>query len=447
MFKLAIIGGGPAGYVAAQRLAAKGESVILFEKNELGGVCLNEGCIPTKTLLYSAKLYESIKNADKFGVKALDPSFDYEKILVRKEKVVKKLVGAIKASMRGLGVTVIKGTAIFDGGEKGDFKIVCEGEEYYAENVLLCTGSHTFRPKIDWLESASDKVITSKEALKLTGLPDKIAIIGGGVIGMEFASLFNALGSQVSIFEMQNEILGSFDTDIAASLRKVYEAKGVKFFLNGDERGKTEALEADLILLCIGRKPNVTGLGLETIGLKTDERGQIAADSFMRTDVDGVYAAGDVTGKYMLAHVASREAEVAVNNILGVADKMSYSAVPSVVYTKPELACVGLTEKAARAQNIDYEVRALPLTYSGRFVAETERENGLCKIIYENESQKVLGVQILGGPASEIISTCCLAIENEATLEDLRETIFPHPSVSEIIKEVSWVDIIQQNLQ
>lgn len=438
MFKLAIIGGGPAGYVAAQRLAAKGESVILFEKNELGGVCLNEGCIPTKTLLHSAKLYESIKNADKFGVKALDPGFDYEKILARKEKVVKKLVGAIKASMRGLGVTVIKGTAILNGGEKGDFKIVCEGEEYYAENVLLCTGSHTFRPKIDWLESASDKVITSKEALKLTGLPDKIAIIGGGVIGMEFASLFNALGSKVNIFEMQDEILGSFDHDIAALLRKVYEAKGVKFFLNGDESGKTEALEADLILLCIGRKPNVIGLGLETIGLKPNERGQIVTDSHMRTGVDGVYAAGDVTGKYMLAHVASREAEVAVNNILGVADKMNYSAVPSVVYTKPELASVGLTEKAARAQNIDYEVRALPLTYSGRFVAETERENGLCKIIYENESQKVLGVQILGGPASEIISTCCLAIENEATLEDLRKTIFPHPSVSEIIKEVSW---------
>ena len=447
MFKLAIIGGGPAGYVAAQRLAAKGQSVILFEKNELGGVCLNEGCIPTKTLLYSAKLYESIKNADKFGVKALDPGFDYEKILARKEKVVKKLVGAIKASMRGLGVTVIKGTAILNGGEKGDFKIVCEGAEYHAENILLCTGSHTFSPKIDWLESASDKVITSKEALELSSIPDKIAIIGGGVIGMEFASLFNALGSQVSIFEMQNEILGSFDSDIVAPLRKIYEAKGVKFFLNGDESGKTKALEADLILLCIGRKPNVTGLGLETIGLKTDERGQIAADSFMHTDVDGVYAAGDVTGKYMLAHVASREAEVAVNNILGVADKMSYNAVPSVVYTKPELACVGLTEKAAIASDLDYSTSALPLTYSGRFVAETERENGLCKIIYENESQKVLGVQILGGPASEIISTCCLAIENEATLEDLRKTIFPHPSVSEIIKEVSWVNLIQQNLQ
>ncbi len=447
MFKLAIIGGGPAGYVAAQRLAAKGQSVILFEKNELGGVCLNEGCIPTKTLLYSAKLYESIKNADKFGVKALDPGFDYEKILARKEKVVKKLVGAIKASMRGLGVTVIKGTAILNGGEKGDFKIVCEGAEYHAENILLCTGSHTFRPKIDWLESASDKVITSKEALELSSIPDKIAIIGGGVIGMEFASLFNALGSQVSIFEMQNEILGSFDSDIVAPLRKIYEAKGVKFFLNGDESGKTKALEADLILLCIGRKPNVTGLGLETIGLKTDERDQIAADSFMHTDVDGVYAAGDVTGKYMLAHVASREAEVAVNNILGVADKMNYRAVPSVVYTKPELACVGLTEKAAIASGLDYSTSALPLTYSGRFVAETERENGLCKIIYENESQKVLGVQILGGPASEIISTCCLAIENEATLEDLRKTIFPHPSVSEIIKEVSWVNIIQQNLQ
>ena len=438
MYNLAIIGAGPAGYVAAQRAAESGLKVVLFENKELGGVCLNEGCIPTKTLLHSAKLYDSIKSADKFGLSVEELHFDYEKILARKEKVVKKLIGAIKASMRKLGVEVIKGQAKLCGGEKGDFIINCADAEYHAQNILLCTGSHTFTPQIDWLESRQNDMLTSKEALELNCVPRTVAIIGGGVIGLEFASLFNSFGSEVCVFEMQDEILGTFDSDIAASLRKVYESKGVKFYLNGAEEGKEAALKADLILLCIGRKPNTEGLGLDSIGLKPDNKGYITTDSSMRTSVEGVYAAGDITGKYMLAHVASREAEVAVNDILGKSDKMNYTDIPSVVYTKPEVACVGITEKAAIASGLDYSVRALPLTYSGRFVAETERENGFCKIIYEKRSQKVLGVQILGGPASEIISACCVAIENEMTLEDLRKTIFPHPSVSEIIKEVSW---------
>ena len=233
-------------------------------------------------------------------------------------------------------------------------------------------------------------------------------------------------------------MLGTFDAELASVLRKTYEAKGVKFYLSGDEAGKEATLQAEKILLCIGRRPNVEGIGIEKVGLKADEKGRICTDDHMRTAVDGIYAAGDITGQYMLAHCASREGEVAVNDILGIADSMRYIAVPSVVYTKPEIAAAGLTERLAASQGLDYECNSLPLTYSGRFVAETERENGLCKIVFERESRRVLGVQILGGPASEIISACCVAIENGMTLEDIRKVIFPHPSVSEILKEVAF---------
>ncbi len=438
MYNIAVLGAGPAGYVAAQRAAEAGLKVILFEEKELGGVCLNEGCIPTKTLLHSAKILQQSKDSEKFGISNAETSFDYAKMLSRKEKVTKKLVGAIRASMKNLGVDVVKAHAEIAGGVKGNFTITAGEETYNAENILLCTGSHTFTPKIDWIQGYEEKVITSTGALELTEVPASLAIIGGGVIGIEFASLFHTLGSEVCVFETLDEILGPFDNDIACELRQNLEKQGIRFYLGGNEEGKAEVLKAEKILLCVGRRANIEGFGAENIGLNATEKGAIAVDDHMRTAVDGVYAAGDITGQYMLAHCASREAEVAVNDILRVPDRMDYRAVPSVVYCKPEIASVGLTEKQARKIGADYEVHSLPLTYSGRFVAETERENGRCKIICEKESQKVLGLQLLGGPAGEMISQGCLAIENEMTLFELRKVIFPHPSVSEIIKETSW---------
>ncbi len=438
MFNLAILGAGPAGYVAAQRAAEAGLKVILFEERELGGVCLNEGCIPTKTLLYSAKMLSQSRDSDKFGILTETVSFDYSKFLSRKDKVTKKLVGAIRSSMRSLGVETVKARAKILGGERGDFTLEADGQEFHAENLLLCTGSHAFRPEIDWLKGAEDKLMTSTEALDLQEVPESLAIIGGGVIGIEFASLFHALGSDVAVYELTGQILGPFDGDMAASLQETLTKQGIKFFLNGDEAGKKEVLKAEKILLCIGRKPNTEGFGIENIGLRPSAKGAIDADEKMRTGVPGVWAAGDITGQYMLAHCASREAEVAVNDLLEVDDKMSYRAVPSVVYCKPEIASVGLTEKQAQAMGIEYAVHALPLTYSGRFVAETERENGKCKILCRRDDEKVLGIQILGGPASEMIAQGCLAIENGMTLKDLRKIMFPHPSVSEIIKETSW---------
>ena len=449
MYDLAIIGAGPAGYVAAQRAAAAGLSVLLFEKNELGGVCLNEGCIPTKTLLHSAKLLEQSRSADKYGIRLENPTLDYAKVLARKEKVTKKLVGAIRVSMRNLGVETIKAEAHIEGGAEGDFTLSADGQEYHAARLLICTGSRSFIPTIDGLEYPSENILTSKEALELKEIPESLIIIGGGVIGMEFAALFNSLGSKVSVIEATPKILGPMDEELSSLLQGVYASRKVDFYLSSkvsriegsrvcfsDSEGEEESLEAEKILVCVGRRAQCEGLGVEKIGLAL-EKGAIKTDSHMRTAVKGVYAAGDINAFSMLAHTASREGEVAVNDILGIEDEMSYKAVPGVVYTHPEIASVGESEQSLRAKGLEYEVHKLPMSYSGRFVVENERGNGVCKLICDPEG-RLLGAHLLGDPSSEIISACAIAIEKGLKLKDLQRIIFPHPSVSEILKEVSF---------
>lgn len=450
-FDLAIIGAGPGGYVAAQRAAAQGLKTVLFEERELGGVCLNEGCIPTKTLLYSAKLYEHASGSEKYGVSVEGASLDFSKVMARKDKVTKKLTGAIRVSLRNLGVEVVKGRARILGGSDGDFRIEAAGQEYNAGKILLCTGSSTFIPPIPGLELGGP-VITSREALSLDKVPQDLVIIGGGVIGMEFASFFNSIGTRVTVIEMLPEILGVLDEEISAMLRAAYSAKGIVFHLGCkvsavegntvvflSPEGEEQRVSAEKILVSVGRRANTEGLGLETVGVEVS-RG-VKTDSHMRTNVPGIYAAGDVNGVSMLAHTASREGEVAVNHILGIPDEMSYKAVPGVVYTNPEVAGVGLTESAALKEGLDIKVLKLPMAYSGRFVAENERGSGLCKLVCDKTSGKVLGVHMMGNPVSEIISAACLAVERGMSAEDLRRTIFPHPSVSEILKETAWSEI------
>lgn len=450
-FDLAIIGAGPGGYVAAQRAAAQGLKTVLFEERELGGVCLNEGCIPTKTLLYSAKLYESAGGSDKYGVSVEGASLDFAKVMARKDKVTKKLTGAIRVSMRNLGVEVVKARARILGGSDGDFRIEAAGQEYNAGKILLCTGSSTFIPPIPGLELGGP-VISSREALSLDKVPQDLVIIGGGVIGMEFASFFNSIGTRVTVIEMLPEILGVLDEEISAMLRTAYSAKGIVFHLGCkvsavegntvvflSPEGEEQRVSAEKILVSVGRRANTEGLGLETVGVEVS-RG-VKTDSHMRTNVPGIYAAGDVNGVSMLAHTASREGEVAVNHILGIPDEMSYQAVPGVVYTNPEVAGVGLTESAALKEGLDIKVLKLPMAYSGRWVAENERGSGLCKLVCDKTSGKVLGVHMMGNPVSEIISAACLAVERGMSAEDLRRTIFPHPSVSEILKETAWSEI------
>jgi len=419
MYDLAIIGGGPGGYVAAGRAGAAGLKVVLFEKNELGGVCLNEGCIPTKTLLYSAKVLDYAKHGDRYGINVESPSIDFGAVFKRKVKVVKKLVGGIKVQMRNAGVEVVQGQAVIAGKEADGFAISCAENTYQAKNLLICTGSEAAVPPIPGLkEGLGDVVVTNREILSLTEQPAELVVIGGGVIGMEFASFFNSIGTHVTVIEMLPKILGPMDEEISAMLQAQYAKKGVEFHLNckvvavegndvvyEDQEGNTCRAHGDKILVSVGRRASFQGIGLENIGVElalnpTGRPYGIKVNNHMQTSVPGVYAAGDVTGFSMLAHTASREGEVAVNNILGKADTMSYKAIPGVVYTNPEVAGVGLTE--ADAQKQDLTVLKLPMAFSGRFVAENERGEGLCKIIVGKDG-KVLGVHLLGNPCSEII--------------------------------------------
>ena len=454
MYDLAIMGGGPGGYVAAGRAGAAGLSVILFEKRELGGVCLNEGCVPTKTLLYSAKVYDYTRHAEQYGVNVEASSIDFGAIFKRKEKVVKKLVGGVKAQMKGAKVEVVKGEAVITGRGADGITIACNDTTYSARNLLICTGSEAAVPPIPGLrEGLGGVVVTNREILSLAEKPERLVVIGGGVIGMEFASFFNSIGTQVTVVEMLPKILGPLDDEISSMLQAQYEKKGVEFHLSckvvavegnevvyEDPEGKTCRALGDKILVSVGRRANFQGIGLENIGveLALNPAGRpygIKVDEKMRTNVPGVYAAGDVTGFSMLAHTASREGEVAVNNILGKADHMRYNAIPGVVYTNPEVAGVGVTEADAKKQGLDYTVLKLPMAYSGRFVAENERGEGLCKVIVGKQYHEVLGVHMLGNPCSEMIHSACVAIEQEMTVEQLKEVVFPHPTVSEILKE------------
>lgn len=444
-FDIAILGGGPAGYVAAERAGAKGMRVILFDKRALGGVCLNEGCIPTKTLLNSAKVLENAKEASKYGVQ-LEGSImaDFGKIMKRKDKVVRKLVAGVKAKMKHAKAEVVMAEAVVKE-KRGDvITLVADGNEYQATRLLVCSGSEAAVPPILGLDSSN--VLTNREILQLKTLPKSLVIIGGGVIGSEFADFFNAMGTKVTVIEMLSEILTGVDEDIAAFVRKEFTQRGIDYHLNAkvtelkgkevffEKDGELQSITGDEVLLSVGRRPNVAGVGLENIGVEFTPKG-IKIDENCRTNIPNVYAAGDVTGFSLLAHTASREAEVAVNHMLGRKDVMRYQAIPGVVYTHPEIAGVGLTESAAKAKGIEVETRQLPMAYAGRFLAENEGKDGFCKVIVGKKYKEILGIHMVGGACSEMIWGACALIEAQFRVQDVEEVVFPHPTVSEIIKE------------
>lgn len=444
-YQLAIIGGGPAGYTAAETAGKAGLSVVLFEKKSLGGVCLNEGCIPTKTLLYSAKVYDYAKHASKYAVTVPEASFDLGKIVARKQKVVRKLVLGIKAKLTAQGVNIVNGEAcIVD-----KHTVKCGEETYECDHLLLCTGSDTFIPPIPGV--AETDYWTHRDALDNKEVPASLVVVGGGVIGMEFASFFCSLGVKVTVVEMMDEILGGMDKELSAMLRAEYAKKGVRFLLSTkvtgvskDENGITVACEnadgtgsvtAEKLLMSVGRRPVTTGWGLENLHLELTERKCIKVDEHLQSSVPGVYVCGDLNGVSLLAHTAVREAEVAVHHILGKPDAMSYRAIPGVVYTNPEIASVGMSEEALKAAGIAYRTLKLPLAYSGRFVAENEGTNGVCKLMV-GEDDTVLGAAMLGNPASELIILAGMAIEDGRKADDWKRYVFPHPTVGEIFREL-----------
>lgn len=448
IYDLAIIGGGPAGYNAAERAASNGLETVLFEKSAIGGVCLNEGCIPTKTLLYSAKILDNIKSASKYGILVdANPGFDFEKIMSRKNKVVKKLTSGVSMKLKAYGVQLVEGTATVQGEKDSMINVSCNNEIYSVKYLLLCTGSEAVIPPIKGLSET--EYWTSKEALELKELPRSLVIIGGGVIGMEFASFFNSMGVKVTVIEMLPEILGAMDKETSAMLRADYTKKGIRFLLGTkvtevatgkvfvEKEGKQETVESEKILVSVGRRPITANLGIENLHVEL-QKGGVKVNEYMQTSHPGVYACGDITGFSLLAHTAIREGEVAVNHILGIEDKMNYDSVPGVVYTNPELAGAGKTEEELKASGADYHVLKLPMAYSGRFVAENELGNGLCKLITDDE-EHIIGCHLYGNPASELILSMSMAIDRKLTIEELKKQIFPHPTVSEIIRESLFV--------
>ena len=439
---LIILGGGPAGYTAAERAARGGLNTLLIEKRALGGVCLNEGCIPTKTLLYSAKIWHLAEDAKKYGIEASADQFLMDKVNARKNKVVRKLVAGIKGKMTNAGVTVVTGEGeILAPTTPQEYSVKVGEETYTAPRLLLASGSETFVPPIPGLDTV--EYWTSREALESKELPKSIAIIGGGVIGMEFAAFYNRVGVEVHVIEMLPEILGGMDSEMGALLRAEYTKLGVKFYLQHkvtsvapdgvtvEFEDNSFVIPTERILLSVGRRP--VAEKLSPLGLEMEGRG-VKVDATMRTSLPGVYAAGDVTGYSLLAHTAEHEAEVAVDNMLGKNAQMSYRAIPGIIYTQPEVAGVGMTEDQLKKEGISYRKHQLPMAFAGRFVAENEMANGVCKILI-GEDDTLLGAHMLGNPASELIVVIAVAIERGIKAHELASVVFPHPTVGQIIKE------------
>ncbi|MBI9104201.1 MAG: dihydrolipoyl dehydrogenase [Spirochaetales bacterium] len=438
MFDLIIIGAGPGGYIAAERAGEAGKKVLLVEKGELGGVCLNEGCIPTKTLLNSAKRFDHAKNSQLFGVHSGNVEFSMDEAQEWKKKVVDTQIKGIAFLMKKFGVEVVKGEAVF----KSRGTIVVGGKEYNSGKIIIATGSSSAVPPIPG--AAGSRVMTSTELLKVRSVPARLAVIGGGVIGMEFASLFFMLGSEVHVIEMLPEIVPFMEPELAKNMRRAM--KGIHFHLScqvkqiDDGRvvftssDKTEEIQADLVLMAVGRKPNIQGLGLKEIGVAVTKQG-IAVNDLFQTSVPGIYAIGDVTGRSLFAHSASRMGEAIVKIMDGIMDMVNFDAVPWAVFTQPEAAGCGFTQAEAVAAGYDTAVAQIPMRINGRYLAENGNEPGLCKVIADKSTGEILGIHLLGGVCSEIIYGAAAFIQNGITVEQIRRTVFPHPSVSEVIRE------------
>ena len=454
---LAIIGGGPAGYTAAEKASKAGKDVILFEQNALGGTCLNVGCIPTKSLLYGAKQYYNATHAQKYGVTAENVAFDFAAMQKRKTIVVRKLVAGIKARLNNEHCTVVNGVAYprpLPEGKGEGFLISCNEAEYEAENLMICTGSTNFVPPIPGIKD-NPAIWDSTDALAAAELPKSIIIVGGGVIGMEFATFYHELGVPVTVIEAMPTILPNLDPEVVQILLDKYRKAGINILtstkveeaypqpLPEGKGARIRAtspdgeliLEAERVLVSVGRRANLQGL--EALNELELNRGAIVIDEFCRTNLPNVYACGDVTGKIMLAHVASRQAEVAVGRMLKQIplQRIAYNAIPSVVYTNPEIASVGITESQAAEMSIPVEVNKLPMTFSGRFMAENEGETGLCKVITDAKNHSILGVHLIGNPCSEFIAAASFAVRMGYTTAEFQQVVFPHPTVSEILHE------------
>ena len=448
LFDLLVIGGGPGGYLCAERAAQGGMKVALFEKRALGGTCLNEGCIPTKTLLNSSKMYRHATESEAYGVTASGVTYDHAKVVARKNNVVKTLVAGVGATMSANKVTVITGDAVITGRADDGFAVTANGTTYTGRRLAIASGSETVIPPVPGLKEglAAGFVVTNREVLDMTQLPKEMVVIGGGVIGLEMAYYFASVGVKVTVIEMMPKIAGATDPEICKVLSDAFEKRGMVFKLSSkvlevktnsviyEENGEQKEIACDKVLLSAGRRPATAGIGLETLGLQMD-RAAIVTDRHMCTTVQNVYAVGDCNGKSMLAHTAYREAEVAVNHMLGKHDEMRYDVIPAVIYTDPEVASVGHSKEGAERLGMTVKEVKLPMSYAGRYLAETNGGKGFIKLVVDTDRNRLVGCHMVGSYASEIIMTATMMVDTELTPDRLKKLVFPHPTVAEIIRE------------
>ncbi|MCG1012572.1 dihydrolipoyl dehydrogenase [Tepidanaerobacter sp. GT38] len=448
-YDIAIIGGGPGGYVAAIYAGKKKTKVALIERGELGGTCLNRGCIPTKTLIHGANLLRAINSAKEFGITAENVSLDWELLQKKTSRIVKTLTSGIQNLLSANKVTVIRGFAkLFD---KNTIHISSETGQstITADNIILATGSVPTSVSVPGHNL--NNVITSDQALFLEQIPSSMLIIGGGVIGLEIGYIYKTFGTKVTIVEMLPEILPRQDEEVSKELRKHLERQGIKIYTNStvrdikeqdgilqttfDTREGTKTIDSEKVLMATGRAPVVDAF--RDLGLIIEKTG-VAVDEYLKTSIDNIYAVGDVTGKSMLAHVASHQGITAVKNILGEKQKIDYKAIPSCIYTSPEVASVGMTEQEARRIFKDnVKVGRFPYAASGKAMTLGER-TGFVKIIAESKYNEVLGIHIIGPSATELAAEAGLAIKLECTAEELVNTIHAHPTLSEAVMEAAF---------
>lgn len=442
-YEITVIGGGPGGYVAAIKAAQQGKKTCIIENAQYGGTCLNVGCIPTKTLVKTASVFEEVKRAKEFGIEGIDNSVitvNPKTMIQRKNNVIKQLVGGVQGLLRGNNIDMYKETASF----VNEHTIKVGNKTITSEYFIIATGSETLIPEFIVYEGNTN-IITSTEALNLNPLPESMVIIGGGVIGIEFAYIFSSVGVKITVIELLDQILPMVDNDVAAVVRKKMTDTGVTFCTGArvkkvsgntviyELQGEELSVSADLTLMAVGRVPYMQGLEVEKLGIELDRRA-IKTDLTLKTNIENIYAIGDVNGKAMLAHTAMHEGIVAVSNICGSYKKMNYDTIPSCIYCEPEIASVGLTEQQAREKYGTIHVGTFPMVANGKSLVEGET-SGIIKVILDSEFGEILGVHILAAHSPDMISEFSLAMNMEATADEILMTIHPHPSISEALPE------------
>jgi dihydrolipoamide dehydrogenase len=441
MYDLIVIGAGPGGYEAAAHAARMGKKVALIEKGRMGGTCLNVGCIPAKTFLRSSKLFHECGEAARYGVRLGSVEFDMPAVVERKNRVVGTLTKGVEGMLKRAGVEVIAGQARLTARNAVEVGAV----RYEAANILLATGSRPAKPPIPGI--GSEGVLDSDTVFDLQRVPGKIAIIGGGYIGLEFACFFNEVGAKVSVYEMLPQIAAGCDGEISTRMLQIMKRAGIEFNLSAKvlgieghtiryqaADGAPSSAVADCILNATGRAPLVDGLGLEELSVDFTPKG-VKTSELGKTNVAGIWACGDVTGRRMLAHAATREGIVAVNNMFGKKDRIRYQAIPAVVYTHPEVASVGRTEEELKTMGIEYQKSVVPMAVAGRFLVEHEGGTGMVKVLAGARFGEILGVHAIGDASSEFIIAAAIMVETEMCVSDVSEIVFPHPTVSEALRE------------